>query len=338
VSLEHLWYGQKPSLIEKGLSLLLTPLNWLFGVIVKQRISTHNSKPTRKYDVPVVVVGNITVGGTGKTPMIQWLCRQLQAEGVSVGIVSRGYGGKSTQYPLSVTPLISPRESGDEPALLARSLNCPVVVGPDRDKAVRFLIQQFEVDLILSDDGLQHYKMHRDVEIVMLDAGRGIGNGRLLPLGPLREPLSRLHSVDFVFAKQAPFQPVHDSLSQLNKIVYLPQINAELMAKTHAEPLIQGQTVHAFVGIANPEPFFTALEKQGFTLERHVFGDHYDFDESDFNGLTNYPIIMTDKDWVKCESLVQNCHSVWVLPVSYDVPDDICTDIIKKLKSMINPH
>ncbi|MBT5003575.1 MAG: tetraacyldisaccharide 4'-kinase, partial [Porticoccaceae bacterium] len=179
--------------------LLLAPLSWLFSLIsAVRRLILQRLYQGRPFSVPVAVVGNISVGGSGKTPLIIALVKALNKLGYTAGVISRGYGGAASAYPLRVTTGTPVDQSGDEPLLIAQSCGCPVVVDPDRVRAVEFLLHETSCDIVLSDDGLQHYRLHRDIEIAVVDATRGLGNGRMLPSGALRESPSRLSQVDFV--------------------------------------------------------------------------------------------------------------------------------------------
>ncbi|MDX2349092.1 MAG: tetraacyldisaccharide 4'-kinase, partial [Porticoccus sp.] len=195
-SLEQAWYRHN------SWALLFLPFSWLFrGVAATRRYYHQKVAPSPSLNVPVIVVGNITVGGTGKTPLLLALVAHFKQQGYRPGVISRGYGGNASEYPLRVTTESAAAEVGDEPLLLASA--CPVVVDPDRYRAAQFLLEQTDCDLILSDDGLQHYRLPRDIEIVVVDGGRGFGNGHCLPAGPLREPVSRLTQADFVLINSA---------------------------------------------------------------------------------------------------------------------------------------
>lgn len=272
------------------------PLVWLVVTIKRWR---HRCRPQPALAVPVLVVGNITVGGTGKTPLMTYLVAQIAARGLRAGIISRGYGGVSEQYPLWVTAATPVSACGDEPKLLQQRLNCPVVVDPQRARAARALASQ--VDIILSDDGLQHYALTRQAEIVVVDALRGFGNGWLLPVGPLREPVSRLRHVDLCLRNG------HD---------FTVQAQALLNAASGVErPLtdLAGLTVHAVAGIGHPERFFTTLRDLGATVVPHPFPDHHVFQAQDLQFADEYPVIMTEKDWVKCHAFARENH--WYLSV-----------------------
>ncbi|MDO6681177.1 tetraacyldisaccharide 4'-kinase [Oceanobacter sp. 5_MG-2023] len=285
-------------------NIWLLPLQGLFWLAVTLRRFFYALLPPLSSAVPVIVVGNISVGGTGKTPLIIWLANRAQEMNMRVGIVSRGYGGETDNYPLEVRQDTSASECGDEPKLLFERLGCPVVVDPQRKRAVDYLAGK--VDLVLSDDGLQHYAMARVAELVVVDGERGFGNGWLLPIGPLREPETRLDSVDRVIVNGKDF--VLQPLAMINAIT------AERMDLL----TLANEEVHAVAGIGHPERFFNTLRQLGLTPLEHPFADHHPFTANDLAFDDNKPVVMTEKDWVKCRSFVtENC---WYVPVDA-VPD-----------------
>ncbi len=262
-------------------------------------------------DIPVVVIGNISVGGTGKTPLVIGIAKKLQASGYSPAIVSRGYGGNVKSTPVFVVPDDRADVVGDEPLLIARKTNVPVVVCKDRHLAISAIVNNGGCDVILSDDGLQHYKMHRDIEVVCVDGQRVFGNGLCLPAGPLREPLSRLNSVDFIVSKSRSdvtddsFEFVGESLVSLHS----PEETCELNAYAN-------RRIHAVAGIGNPGVFFRFLRSKNIKLDEHAFPDHHAFAKSDFEFDRELPVIMTEKDAVKCAGF--GLHNVWYLPVDIE--------------------
>ena len=291
--IEHNWYASA-----RG-NAWLFPLHVLFWLAAALRRFWFTLSPPADVRLPVIVVGNIAVGGTGKTPLITWMARRASEMGIRVGIVSRGYGGKSDQYPLRVLSDTDARLCGDEPRLLANRLGCPVVVDPDRRRAVESLAH--EVDLVLSDDGMQHYRMPRVAEIVVVDHERGFGNGWLMPIGPLREPVGRLESVDLVVR---------------NGKSFVLQPSALVNARTGQEVdfmRLEGRTVHAVAGIGNPQRFFATLRKLGMEPIEHVFEDHHPFCAEDLQFGDDHPVVMTEKDWVKCRNFVGG--NAWYVPV-----------------------
>lgn len=276
--------------------LPLWPLVWL-AVSTKRWRHVRNPRPA--LSVPILVVGNITVGGTGKTPLMTYLVAQIEARGLRAGIISRGYGGFSAHYPLWVTSQTPVTACGDEPKLLQQRLLCPVVVDPVRARAAQALMGH--VDIILSDDGLQHYALTRQAEIVVIDSGRGFGNGWLLPVGPLRERVSRLRQVDLCLRNGDDFHVQAESL--LNAATGVPRPLSELA----------GLTVHAVAGIGHPERFFRTLRALGAHVLPHPFPDHHDFQAEDLHFDDDHPVIMTEKDWVKCRTFADEQH--WYLTI-----------------------
>lgn len=240
-----------------------------------------------RHPVPVVVVGNLTVGGTGKTPLVVWLVQQAQGLGLCPGVVARGY---RQQYGLA-----------DEAALVQQRTGAPVVVDADRNAAIRRLLQQHGCGLVIADDGLQHYRMGRDLEIAVLDGQRGHGNGWCLPAGPLREPLARLRQCDFVVVNGTDMQLQGDVAINL--------------ADGTRQPLAAwaGQTVHAVAGIGNPERFFALLQAAGMQVVPHPFPDHHPFMPADLGFADGLPILLTEKDAVKCRHFATAQH--WYVPV-----------------------
>lgn len=268
-------------------------------------------------DVPVIVIGNIAAGGTGKTPLVIWLTQTLRARGIRVGVVSRGHGGSAGNTVLHVTPHTAPADCGDEPALIARVTGAPVIVCRDRRAACEALMQQ-SVQLILSDDGLQHLRMSRQVEIAVIDGVRGLGNARLLPAGPLREPASRLRSVDAIVYNDTP------ATAQWRRPTPAPQGRpsapalfsmrlrsgvARQLRSGEMRPLsafADGGTVHAVAGIGNPQRFFDSLTAAGLHIHAHPFPDHYCYAATDLQFGGPNAVLMTAKDAVKCQSFVDD--------------------------------
>ncbi|MFM8453577.1 MAG: tetraacyldisaccharide 4'-kinase [Gammaproteobacteria bacterium] len=270
-----------------------------------QLIYVFNKKPEKlkKLQIPIIIVGNLTVGGTGKTPCIISLINLLKQQGHKPGIISRGYKGSylEKQKFLLVNALSQVSETGDEALLLYQSTWVPVVLSEDRNLAAQKLVEHYsEITIIISDDGLQHNRLPRSIEILLIDGMRGFGNGLCLPFGPLREPVKRLKTVDLIAVKPPIFQNNSDILSQL-KINYLPLV-FELMSDL--SPYV-GKKVHAVTGIANPESFFRLLENLGIQIIRHAFPDHHTFESKDFEFVLNetLPCLITEKDAVKCRHL-----------------------------------
>lgn len=301
---------------------LLSPLSLLMASLVGYRLKRRHGG---NYPTPVLVVGNLAVGGTGKSPAIQALVRHLQAKGLRCGIVSRGYGGKAPSYPWTVTASDTAERCGDEPLLLVRSLACPVVVDPNRDQAVRYLIEHFQPDVVISDDGLQHYRLGRHFELVMIDGRRGFGNGCLLPAGPLREPISRLALVNWVVAReQQPSAIAVDGVLSLNP---LPPTN------DLGQVLAPDGEVDACAGIGNPDAFFQQLSEQGYQIhQRWTPGDHQPLPDE---ALTHpqRPLVMTEKDAIKLpQPLPDHCYVVRLQPT---LPDRLLGRIEQDLRKAL---
>ena len=308
--LTELWYGGGAG------AALLQPLAWLYGALIGMRRGAYRAGWLRAQRVgrPVVVVGNLTVGGTGKTPLTVWLARELAAAGVRAGIVSRGYGGRSGG-PRPVLPSADWREVGDEPLILARRSACPTMVGADRVAAARALVPQ--VDVILADDGLQHLRLARDCEIMVIDGMRGLGNGRLLPAGPLREPAARLLQADVVVVNgHSEHAPTAAGLPRPTLgMVLAARDAAGIGGAARTRPLadFRGQRVHAVAGIGNPARFFTLLRAHGLEICEHPFPDHHALAAAELEFGDQAPVLMTEKDAVKCSSFAN--PRLWYVPV-----------------------
>jgi len=283
-------------------------------------------KQAIKHPVPIIVVGNISVGGTGKTPLVVYLCHLLRNAGYSPGIITRGYGGKNTDWPVLVDENSSPVEYGDEPVLMAQRTGVAVVAGPDRNKDVELLLKNHNVDVVISDDGLQHYRLERDIEIAVIDGTRGLGNERCLPAGPLREPASRLDACDFAVSNEATPAAKHNMQLKAQSV---HRLNSAIQ-----QPLSQwkGMQVHAVTGIGNPSRFFLTLHNAGLDIIEHRFPDHYQFQKTDITFLDNLPVVMTEKDAVKCRQFASGGH--WYVPVSAELNDHFDQELLSKLASV----
>ena len=303
--IERLWYGNHI------LSRLLLPVSWLYALFMLLRRAAYAAGllAVQKVSVPVIVVGNLTVGGTGKTPLIIWLAEFLKDKGYHPGVVSRGYGGTARQWPQQVRPDTDPMVVGDEPVIISRRTGCPVAIAPNRYIAARELIRHTGCDLILCDDGLQHLELDRELEIVVIDGERQFGNNRCLPSGPLREPVSRLRTVDMV---------VSNGREGKNQYLmeYVPQPLKSLNPATTGQlelNAFSGRKVHAVAGIGNPNNFFSILRNQGIDIIKHAFPDHYYYRPEELMFNDDLPVVMTEKDAVKCEKF--NIPDCWFLPV-----------------------
>lgn len=311
--------------------MLLLPISWLFWLLSALRRFFYRVNIFKSYRlaVPVIVVGNINVGGTGKTPFVIWLAEQLKLSGYMPGIISRGYGGKAGEL-MQALPDTNPTLVGDEPVLIAHRTHCPVFVSSDRIQAGESLLRQFpECNVIISDDGLQHYRMQRDVEIVIYDAAKAFGNGALLPAGPLRESVNRLSAVDAVIC--------NDNSQETNAVTNF--FNMQLLSGEFynlAQPALTasaadfaGKKIFAIAGIGNPQRFFSQLSELGLHFDSRAFADHYLYSLDDFANINADIILMTEKDAVKCRSFA--LKNFWVLPVSALIKKDLMPIILNKL-------
>lgn len=313
---------------------LLWPLGKLTCRIAARRLKRFKSQPPQKpTQIKIIVVGNIVVGGTGKTPFIQWLGWLLASKKLRYGIVSRGYGGKTKTWPQLVTATSNPEQVGDEPVLLAKSLQCPVAVSPNRMDAVELLQNHFELDVIISDDGLQHYALPRDIEVVMMDAQRVLGNEYCLPAGPLREPKSRLAKVDFVVWNGADLAEIAAETSTIMKLAPYQFCSVAKPDMVLPPSAFAGESVNAMAGIGNPQRFFETLSDLKVQAKPYPFKDHEAYSEDDFNQFENTkPLLMTEKDAVKCQPFAQ--ANWWYLEVQPECPRKFAEQLIEKLNSL----
>lgn len=300
------WYADHPAL---G---LLRPLEWLYRAVVQRKRARFLAGEGRIYraPVPVVVVGNITVGGTGKTPMILWMIEYCRRQGLRVGVVSRGYGAQPPHLPWRVQADQSADVAGDEPLLIVQRSGVPLMIDPDRSRAVAALLAEQPLDLILCDDGLQHYRLARDLELVLIDAARGLGNRHCLPAGPLREPIERLQSVDALLYNGAAADPQGGYGFNLQPQALVNLRSGEARALTHFPP---GQALHAVAGIGNPQRFFNTLEGLHWRPVAHAFADHAPYSAELLNFSPALPVLMTEKDAVKCRAFAAD--DWWYLAV-----------------------
>jgi len=304
---------------------LLLPVSGIFYFLstLRKFLYQVGLLTVRHFDVPVIVVGNITVGGSGKTPIVIALVDHFKQQGKKVGVVSRGYKGSHQQGSLLVDKNTHASKSGDEPLLIATQTQAVVMVNKDRAQAVKDLISNHKVDLVISDDGLQHYAMDRDVEIAVIDGKRRFGNGLFLPAGPLRESVSRLKSVDFVIN---------------NGALHAGEISSELVPKVFINVgtgkekslnFFKDKTCHGIAGIGYPQRFFDSLNALGVHVLPHVFADHYIYSKKDLEFTDGHPILMTAKDCVKCKEFATD--RMWYLQVEADLSDDFLKQLSSKL-------
>lgn len=316
------WYGRF------FWSWVFWPLMLLVRYVTRNKRNAFLNNPPSASAKPVIVVGNITVGGTGKTPLVIALVKHLQQQGIKAGIISRGYGGKLDAYPHSVQASDNSLQVGDEPYMLQQVLAVPVVVDPVRVRALD-LICTMDVDVVISDDGLQHYQLPRDIEVCVLDANRGLGNGYLLPVGPLREESNRLDTVDFVLnsttvkgnelteaADHYPLQPTAWVNVKTAQIIPLANFNIQ-------------QNPLAIAGIGNPQKFFDTLAGLNIQCECKGYADHYPYSPQDFSGVQRQ-ILMTQKDAVKLQAFAH--EDMWYLQIEAVLPEVFLNKFDQKLK------
>jgi tetraacyldisaccharide 4'-kinase len=323
---------QAPAFWRKGakLGILLLPLAWGFSACVSLRRLLYRTDIFKQQHlpVPVIVVGNISVGGTGKTPLIIYIAKLLKHAGYKPGIISRGYGGKASSWPHSVTPQTDVSLVGDEAVLIASQSDCPMAVGPLRVEAARLLLTQSDCNVILSDDGMQHYALARDIEIAVIDGEQRFGNGFCLPAGPLREPVSRLKQVDMIVVNGDTAQDNEFSM-QLTGAIAVNMLNSEQQALS----IFTGIACHALAGIGNPERFFKSLQAAGIACQMHVFPDHHRFSKHDITFQDDKPVLMTEKDAVKCTLFATHQH--WYVPVKAILTTEFAEQLLHLLKTKV---
>ena len=307
---------------------LLLPFSLVFSYLTnrRRRKFVKSKKLSYKSEIPLIIVGNLTIGGTGKTPLVAYIASELVKKGYKPGLVSRGYGGKFRET-LHVTNDTPVKQTGDEAQILSK-LNLPFYIDKNRVRAIKTLEENHDCDVIISDDGLQHYNMNRDIEIVVIDGKRRFGNNLTFPAGPLRESKTRLSSVDFIVNNSGPTQE-DEHLMNISpaKFVHLKSGKSYPIEKWPMH-----KQVHAVAGLGNPGRFFDLLARLGFEIIRHPFPDHHNFDESNIFYLDHLPIIMTEKDASKCRSFDNN--KIWYLTIEADVSDKFIEELDSKLKTL----
>jgi tetraacyldisaccharide 4'-kinase len=321
---DRFWYRIRPA------HLFLFPLSLLFGLIVTVRrtLFALGWLKRERLPVPVIVVGNITVGGTGKTPLVLWLAELLIRAGHRPGIVTRGYRGSEDVQ--EVPDDADPTRAGDEPVLLAQRSRCPVWAGRDRAAAGRALLRHHpDVTVIVSDDGLQHYRLDRDIEIAVVDGQRRFGNRMLLPAGPLREPRRRLRSMDAVAVNGGQTQGLPHAFGM--RLTGELLVNLADRSRVHLPRDFAGMTLHAIAGIGNPQRFFGTLVDLGLQFTAHAFPDHYAFRPGDLEFPGAQAVLMTEKDAVKCAAFAR--EHFWFLPVEARVDTALGDLILDRLKA-----
>ena len=301
--IDKLWYQHHP------IKWLLYPFSIIFGVISHCRRVILTRFFQENHQVPIIVVGNLTVGGVGKTPLVITLANQLKEKGIQVGIVTRGYGSKISFTPHLVQDSDDAFMVGDEPLLIAEKTKCPVVISPDRNRAINTLIKEYHCELIISDDGLQHYKMGRQIEIAVIDGSRGFGNGLLLPAGPLRESESRLKSVDFIVVN-------HGERPGAYRLDLKPGIPTMLGSNHQVAVSDMTTRVAAVAGIGNPARFFKTLDDMNIPYNAYPYPDHFQYKKEQFK-FSEPMILMTEKDAVKCRVFATD--NMYYLPVEAEL-------------------
>lgn len=321
--------------------LPLLPLSWLYALVTSLRRYLYRSGiwRSRNAGVPVIVIGNITTGGTGKTPLTVMLVQELRQRGFSPGIVSRGYRGNVGASPIAVTAKSDPAIVGDEPVLLAKRCLCPVVVHPNRVAAAKTLRDQ-GVDVIIADDGLQHYRLARDVEIAVVDGKRLWGNQRLLPAGPLREPVSRLRSVNHILVQGG---GASVSIPGMNEAMSVTEFSLRLLEVCRLDGEssksledFKGQRIHAVAAIGNPDRFFDALEEYGMDVIRHPFPDHATLTDADLAFDEQCDVLMTEKDAVKCRGIAS--EKIWYVPVEVMLGEAAKNTLMEQIEESIGRY
>jgi len=323
--LESIWYGKS------AWRYALSPLSLLYCLVfrVQKWTATKVRESAASAAVPVIVVGNITLGGTGKTPLTIALIQVLKTMGYRPGVISRGYGGKPPYLPYPVNASDDPGNCGDEPLLISKESGTPVVVDPDRCRALNYLLQQYDCNIVVSDDGLQHHRLPRDLEIIVIDGKRRLGNGWCLPAGPLREAPSRLASVDYVISNGVKI-PETDNVMTLKPLVF-QAVDGE---KTLALNAFNGQAVNAIAGIGNPRRFFDTLRTLGIKAKTREFADHHHYQASDFNFDDQLPLLMTSKDAIKCTGL--GLANAWYLRIEAELEESLLQEFKNNIKRLMS--
>lgn len=326
--IEKIWFSRSK------LYLLLLPLSWLYGLIsaVRQLGYRLGLLKSWRAPLPVVVVGNLTAGGNGKTPVVIWLVEKLQQRGVNVGVVSRGYGGKAERYPLVLNHDTTTAMAGDEPVLIFQRTGAPVAVAPERSAAVKALMAQYPLDVIITDDGLQHYALQRDVELVIIDGVRRFGNGWWLPAGPMRERAERLKSVDAVIT--------NGGIAKENEISMTLKPGQAINLVSGERKEVTGlNRIVAMAGIGHPARFFQTLANLNVQPEQtHSFADHQPYNELSLSSLVTSEqiLLMTEKDAVKCRSFAQD--NWWYLPVDAELPTNDANRLLALILNKIQEN
>lgn len=336
--LHSAWYG------ESGWTRLLSPLEKIYrDAAERERVKGQQLASQTALGALVIVVGNLTAGGTGKSPVVAALAVYLQNQGYRPGILSRGYGASVSDKPSLVTSDSDPADWGDEPVMLARQVGCAVVVDRNRVRGARYLIENCLVNLVICDDGLQHYRLPRDIEVMVLDGDRGLGNGHLLPVGPLREMPDRWRQADFLLCHGETDRLPHDIRQRLAASFRLQPVGWQSLrdgSVIPAKPCPVAGEVIALSGIGNPDRFHATLARLGLTPKPKTFADHHAFTRKDLEGLERgLPVVMTAKDAVKCAAIYaeadsQSLPDAWALQVSAQLPDGFLDALLARLNKL----
>lgn len=316
----QLWYG------DKFYACLLSPLAKIYAILQRQSALRQQKNQQNRSKIPVIVVGNLTVGGSGKTPLVLAMIQFFQNQGLRVAVVMRGYKSGKLNYPYQVQPSDQAEKIGDEACFLYQKTAAQIIIDPKRARAVATLSQQDCCDLIISDDGLQHHAMARDLEIVVIDGQRGFGNGCLLPQGPLREPLARLDTVDIIVINGPAHPKLTPILSPYQEKIFDMQLVAQAPYPLH-QTIPPTTDFAAFAGIGNPQRFFATLTSLGLQFKPYIFADHYAYQAKDFE-IQESCIIMTEKDAVKCAHI--HTKPILVLPVEAQLSSIFWQKILQK--------
>ena len=329
------WYRKRPWLI------LLTPLSLLFWILSSLRRLRFAlfRKGVYQAGIPVIVIGNVTAGGTGKTPLVVTLAHYLKNHGYRPGIVTRGYKAKPPSLPYLISAESTHQQTGDEALMISRHTHCPVVISPKRAEAIQYLEKKTDCDIILSDDGLQHYRMGRDIEIIVVDGSRGLGNRWLLPAGPLRESAGRLNQADYVICNGNNITALDYKMQTMRLMpqsLFNLKNNQSISLDSDEARAIINNKVHAVAGIGNPERFFTSLCNCGFDIITHIFPDHHDYQQQELQFQDDLPIVMTEKDAIKCVDWAT--EKFWYLSVTADLPDTFYQKFLAQISALKNSN
>jgi len=331
--LERAWHKRA------GWLVLLWPISLLFQALTRIRRAIQQSKEHPAYiTAPVIVIGNISLGGTGKTPLLITLSQKLQVQGFKPGIISRGYGGAAFSYPFAVDSDSDVHESGDEAFLIAEKTGCPVYVDPNRCAALHALLLNEDVDVVLSDDGLQHYKLYRDLEIVVVDGQRLFSNGFCMPAGPLRESMARLNEVQYIVVNGEPTKKI-PQLAAADKMQLEPRFLINMVSGEKrpfsGAPFNMGNKLQAVSALGNPQRFYALLGRLPYQLETFSFPDHHNFTVADFEKQDidmHQPVVMTEKDAVKCRQFAKN--NFWYLSVEVNLESQFVERLIEDIRQV----